>query len=200
MAIYDKYYKQENYFGNAYPELIEYFSGLNKNLKILDIGCGQGRDSLALGRLGFEVLGVDVSSVGVAQMNSLAKSDDLNVKGIVHDLNEFEDISSFDIVLFDTMFHFYKKDLEHEIGLLSKYLKKIKKRARLVIVLQKSEYRIKIIKEIIEKSENKFEIEYENSFNYSEFNSLFYMISLRKKNKLKKEIIFNQLEVKSWEI
>jgi 2-polyprenyl-3-methyl-5-hydroxy-6-metoxy-1,4-benzoquinol methylase len=181
MARYDKYYEQENYFGNAYPELIGYFNGLDKNLKILDIGCGQGRDSLALGRLGFEVLGVDVSSVGVAQMNSLAKRDDLNVKGIVHDLNEFEDISSFDIVLFDTMFHFYKKDLEHEIGLLSKYLKKMKKGARLVIVLQKSEYRIKIIKEIIEKSENKFEIEYENSFNYSEFNSLFYMISLRKK-------------------
>ena len=180
MAIYDKYYEQENYFGNAYPELVDYFNGLDKNLKILDVGCGQGRDSIALGKLGFEVLGIDVSSVGVAQMNRLAKKDDLHVQGIVHDLNEFEDISSYDIVLFDKMFHFYKKDLEHEIGLLNKYLKKIKKGARLVIVLQKSKYRVKIIKEEVEKSENVFAIEYENTFNYSEFNSIFYMISLKK--------------------
>ena len=173
MAIYDKYYEQENYFGNAYPELVDYFNGLDKNLKILDVGCGQGRDSIALGKLGFEVLGIDVSSVGVAQMNRLAKKDDLHVQGIVHDLNEFEDISSYDIVLFDTMFHFYKKDLDHEIGLLNKYLKKIKKGARLVIVLQKSKYRVKIIKEEVEKSENVIEIEYENTINYSEFNSIF---------------------------
>lgn len=68
-VAYDKYYQTENLFGKPYPELIKYFSTYPKQGKVLDLGCGQGRDSIPIARLGFDVTGIDNSRVGIEQMN-----------------------------------------------------------------------------------------------------------------------------------
>ena len=74
MAVtYDKYYKTENLFGQPYPELLAFFTEYPKKGNVLDLGCGQGRDAIPLARLGFDVTGIDNSSVGIAQMNRIAK-------------------------------------------------------------------------------------------------------------------------------
>ncbi len=180
MSEYNKYYKKENYFGNPYPELIKYFKKLDRKLTILDIGCGQGRDALAIGRLGFDVVGVDISSVGIKQLNEISTKDNLEVKGIVADFNSVSDVDNYDVVLLDSMFHFYKKDIEHEINMLNMFLNQIKPEGRLVIILQKSPLRVKLLKETIEGSKHKFTYDYEDTFTYREFNSKFYMISIQK--------------------
>ena len=66
---YDKYYQTENLFGRPYPELIEFYSNIKKKGKLLDLGYGQGRDSIALAKLGFTVTGIDYSKVGIEQLN-----------------------------------------------------------------------------------------------------------------------------------
>ena len=103
-VTYDKYYQTENLFGDPYSELIEFFAEYPKNGKILDLGCGQGRDAIALARLGYSVTGIDNSKVGIEQMNQIGKDENLNLVGQVGDIYSFSRFDQFDIVLLDSMF------------------------------------------------------------------------------------------------
>jgi len=72
-VTYYKYYEAENLFGEPYPELIEFFAEYPRKRKVLDLGCGQGRDAIALARLGYSVTGIDNSRVGIDQMNEIGQ-------------------------------------------------------------------------------------------------------------------------------
>jgi 2-polyprenyl-3-methyl-5-hydroxy-6-metoxy-1,4-benzoquinol methylase len=74
---YDKYYETENLFGAPYPELLDFYANLPTKGKLLDIGCGQGRDAIALARLDFDVKGLDNSAVGITPLNQIAKQEHL---------------------------------------------------------------------------------------------------------------------------
>ena len=50
---------------------------------VLDLGCGQGRDSLFISRKGHTVLGVDAAQTAIKQMLKLAVLENLNVNGIL---------------------------------------------------------------------------------------------------------------------
>ena len=92
---YDKYYQTENLFGAPYPELIAFFSEFPQKGTVLDLGCGQGRDAIALARLGYAVTGVDNSKVGIDQMNQIAKAENLNLAGQVLDIYAFNQFENF---------------------------------------------------------------------------------------------------------
>ena len=49
---YDKQYQTENLFGEPYSE----------RGRLLDLGCGQGRNAIPLAQLGYEVTGMDISN------------------------------------------------------------------------------------------------------------------------------------------
>ncbi len=70
---YDKYYQTENLFGKAYPELIDFYAKVEEKGELLDLGCGQGRDSIPLAKLGFSVTGIDYSKVGIKQLSKKKK-------------------------------------------------------------------------------------------------------------------------------
>jgi SAM-dependent methyltransferase len=160
--------------------LLNYLLPLDKSLKVLDLGCGQGRDTLALGKLGFQVTGVDISKVGINQLNSIAEKEKLQVTGIVADYHLIDNLDNFDIILMDSMFHFYKKDLEHETKTLVAILDQMKAGSRFVTILQKSKQRVSILKDILKSYKKSLIIDHEESFIYKEFNSEFYMISIIK--------------------
>jgi len=48
-SSYNQYDKKQNYFGNLYPGLVKYFESSPNKSTVLDLACGQGRDSLFLG-------------------------------------------------------------------------------------------------------------------------------------------------------
>ena len=87
---YDKYYQTENLFGAPYLELIEFFVEYPKKGKVLDLGCGQGRNAIALARIGYSVTGIDSSKVGIEQMNQVGKDDNLDLVGQVGDIYNFK--------------------------------------------------------------------------------------------------------------
>lgn len=83
--------------------------GLNKNLHVLDLGCGDGTTAIPEARLGAQVLGVDIAANLVEAGNARAKAEGLTnctfQEGDASDLHELKD-GSFDLVvtIFGAMF------------------------------------------------------------------------------------------------
>ncbi len=146
---YGNYYQTENLFGEPYPELIEFFAEYSKGGKVLDLGCGQGRDAIALARLGYSVTGIDNSKVGINQMNQIAKSENLNLRGKEGDVYAFDGFQDYDIVLLDSMFHFEKKGKQKEIGLILKIVANIRKGGLIVVCIQNTGTKVQLLKQAL---------------------------------------------------
>ena len=108
---YDKYYKIENYFGKPYPNLISFFKNYPVRGKMLDLGCGQGRNAIPLAKLGYDVTGIDSSKVGIKQMLNAIESKNVKLTGLVGDIYKFNKFPEFNFIMLDNMFHFLKKDI-----------------------------------------------------------------------------------------
>jgi len=146
---YDKYYETENLFGNPYPELIDFYSNIKSKGKLLDLGCGQGRDAIALAKLGFAVTGIDNSEVGIEQLNKIAEKENLPLKGLVEDIYSYSNFDAFDFILLDSMFHFGKKEREKEVGFLNRLIALSKSNTLITICIQKVGKKIEILDSII---------------------------------------------------
>ena len=164
-VTYDKYYRTENFFGEPYPELIEFFTDYPKKGKVLDLGCGQGRDAIALARLGYSVTGIDNSKVGINQMSQIGQDENLNLVGQVGDIYAFDCFSDFDIVLLDSMFHFTKKNKAKEIGLIKEIVAEIRMGSIVVVCIQDTGDKVQILNKAID-FEGKHERLLDKEFNY----------------------------------
>jgi len=94
---YNKIYNQtKKYFGNQ-PEglLVDFYQHLNKSFPVLDIGAGQGRNTLFLARQGFDVEAVEPSEIACQQIISQAKDKDLPVKVFNAGFKDFQPSTKF---------------------------------------------------------------------------------------------------------
>lgn len=92
--------------GQPGKELVAYFEASDLvNARILDVGCGQGRDALFLARKGHRVVGVDLAPSGVRDMLEAAGREKLVVEGRVADITKFAPEGTFDVVLLDRTLH-----------------------------------------------------------------------------------------------
>ena len=146
---------------------------------MLDLGCGQGRDSIALARMGYQVIGVDVSSVGVSQMLAVSSREGLDIQGIVGDMYEYP-IDDVDIVLLDSMFHFYKKDREKETAFLHRVKDELVFGGLLCIVVSKSKRIEKELSRVFNKSESNWVSVFDEYIDYPDKRITMKMIVSRK--------------------
>lgn len=65
---------------------------------MVDLGCGEGRDSIYFARQGYRVLGVDISSVGVRKAERRATRLGVNVRFQVGDLRTYRLRHPVDVV------------------------------------------------------------------------------------------------------
>lgn len=89
--IWNQVYSDENSRVTTYPNrfLAELVQGRTPG-KALDIGMGQGRNSLFLARLGWNVTGVDISDKGIEAARQEAQKARLNINCVVADFANFE--------------------------------------------------------------------------------------------------------------
>ena len=186
-ATYDQYYQTENLFGKPFPELIEFFAGYSGKGKVLDLGCGQGRDSVPLARLGFNVTGIDSSQVGIEQMNRTAEAENLTLTAKVTDIFEFDNFAEYDFILLNSMFHFAKNDREQETNFIKRILSKIKNGCRIVFCVQDTGKKIDILNKTIDfekplnrLADKKLEYVFENKENGHKSKTNYRMVIVEK--------------------
>ncbi len=98
-----------DFFGKEPSELVTYALATfedNRSRDILELGCGQGRDTWFLVNSGFEVSALDYSEESISQMKERAKGVGANVTLKVHDAREdlpFPD-DSFDAIYSNMFF------------------------------------------------------------------------------------------------
>ena len=88
---YDKLYGEvPDALGAPTPIFVSFFADLTRTgLRVLDVGCGQGRDALFIAQLGHSVVGVDVSPNGIQAMVEAAHRANLSVTGVVADIEAY---------------------------------------------------------------------------------------------------------------
>lgn len=77
-----EYQRSEQACGDPFPEFVKLFETLPVPSTVLDLGAGQGRDTLLAARLGHKVLAVDISPTGIRQILGDAQSENLSIVGV----------------------------------------------------------------------------------------------------------------------
>jgi 2-polyprenyl-3-methyl-5-hydroxy-6-metoxy-1,4-benzoquinol methylase len=89
--------------------LVEHAHLLTGKGQALDIAMGEGRNTLFAASLGYDVLGIDISDVGVSRAESLARENKLTIRTRVADLDSYQiEEYSYDLIL---CFYFLERNL-----------------------------------------------------------------------------------------
>lgn len=100
---------------------IDFFDRFERhNARILDVGCGQGRDAVMVARKGHSVVGVDISPNGIRDLMSVAEAENLRIEGVVGDIASYVPAGMFDVILIDRTLHMLARAARLEVlsGLL----------------------------------------------------------------------------------
>lgn len=138
MPEYDKQYQDENLFGEPYPGFVSFMAAWEPKGKVLDVGCGQGRDSLFLAEQGYSVTGIDASQVGVAQMLRQASHRSLDIEGVVDDFFTYNFVEKYNVIVLDSILHFGKEGVSRELELLKKLCNALQNRGIICLFVHKS--------------------------------------------------------------
>lgn len=116
LVDYDEHYsKGRGQCGEPFAEFEAFFATYEgKRARVLDLGCGQGRDALLAARAGHQVVGVDLAKIGIAHMLEDARAEELDVEGVVSDVLAYSTRRRFDVVLLDRVLHLLLDDGERE--------------------------------------------------------------------------------------
>ena len=150
---WNKFYKKIPYMDESTFAKFSYKKIQNKNSKILDIGCGNGRDAYYFNKKGFEVTGIDISQ------KAIKKNSQIKIKNLVFkkfDVGKDKLKSKFEIIYCRFFVHTLDELQENK---LINIIKQVKKKDTLVF-FEFRNYKDKIFGNFKAKDHNKI-IEFE---------------------------------------
>lgn len=80
-------------------DFIEKELTFNKDVKIIDIGCGTGRHAIELTKRGYSVIGIDLSASQIQRAKEKAKDENLDVQFLVADARKIPFYEEFEIAI-----------------------------------------------------------------------------------------------------
>ena len=118
----DKYSSEELYWGkqpSSIARILFQKYPPQEDQTLLDIGCGEGRDSVFFARNGYLVTGFDSSAEGVRKSIALAEEQRLSVEFFQADINKYRLQDFYDVVFASGALHYIPPPSREEI--LSNY-------------------------------------------------------------------------------
>lgn len=118
-ADYDSRYLSEDYYWGLQPnrlcfEIMKLLPPV-RPFRVLDIGCGEGKDAVFMAKCGYLVTAFDISETGLEKARRLAEHNRVDVNLIKADLVDFCPDRSYDIIFSSGMLHFLDAPLRKEI-------------------------------------------------------------------------------------
>lgn len=109
---YESFYRENRHgLGEPTREFVKFFEEYDRpGAKVLDLGCGQGRDALFIARLGHAVTAVDISPSGIDDLRKDAAAEKLQIEAEVADIRHYESTREFDVILIDRTLHMLNAD------------------------------------------------------------------------------------------
>ena len=84
---------------------------IDRKWSILDVGCGDGKNSLYLASLGYENIDAfDLSDKAIAKLDRIASSKGVRINSWVQDLTRFEFSKQYDLILSFGTLHFVPRE------------------------------------------------------------------------------------------
>lgn len=115
---YDKRYNTEEYYWGLMPNRICY--DIMKILppvrpyRVLDVGCGEGKDAVFFAKCGYIVTAFDISGQGIEKAKRLAEHNKTEVNFFKADISDYRPDAEYDIIFSSGVLHFLSPSMRTE--------------------------------------------------------------------------------------
>ena len=116
----EEYYQSDEYYWGIEPDPMCYdvlkLCPPIKPLRLLDVGCGEGRDAVFFAKNGYHVSGFDIAAAGIEKANRLADMHQIYVDFFVADLKDFRLEQDYDVIYSTNgVFNYIAPDIRREL-------------------------------------------------------------------------------------
>lgn len=117
---YENRYKTDEYYWGLTPSTMCYqvmqICPPVKPLRLIDIGCGEGKDAIFFARNGYDVTAFDIADSGIEKLKRLADIYNVNVNIFKANVLDFrlDDTNRFDIIYCSGVLHYIPEQLRRE--------------------------------------------------------------------------------------
>lgn len=113
---------EKSTFGEPSKEIIDIVPYLKEHARILDVGCGDGRNALYLANLGFQVDAFDISQNAIDKVDYLKKKHNLKINTFVGDVFGYNFSYKYDMIIMHGVLQFVERDKQADmLKLLKKW-------------------------------------------------------------------------------
>lgn len=123
MNLYDEKYNREDFYWGVQPsrsclEVLKIFPP-DIGIRLMDIGCGEGRNAVFFARNGYNVTAFDLSQRGVEKTQILAQKAGVNIQVFQADIKDYRLSEEFQIIFSTGTLQYIPSELRTEV--LSNY-------------------------------------------------------------------------------
>lgn len=146
---YDSKYSEKEFYWGLKPHnlVVDSIQHLPSNANVLDLGCGEGKNSFFLAKKDFAVTAVDISKKGITKLKEFSKKEKLkintyisDVKSYLEDCEEFNAIFAMNILLFidqknifNTIKQIQSKTKPNGLNIIASFIAKTSKQKEMVL-------------------------------------------------------------------
>ncbi len=115
---YEKRYQEKEYYWGLIPNEMCYeimkIKPPVKPWRVLEIGCGEGKDAVFLAKNGYQVSAFDVAEAGLEKAGRLAQLNEVSIEFFKADIRDYRPDTCFDIVYCSGVLHYIAGNLRTE--------------------------------------------------------------------------------------